>query len=123
MLHNAVAASQLHIDPTIFVVNFDSPLTLIGRLTDGVIDAALMPYLQAYSLSQGLFKEQIRISSIPVIADDVRLAVRRSSEGQALIDRFNSALKNIKEDGTYEKLLDRWGVPDPQKLRTRTAPE
>ncbi len=116
ILGNAVAASQLDIDASVFIVNFESPLTLLGKVADGTVDAALMPYFQAYSLSEGLFNGQIEISTAPIISDDVRLAVRRSPEGQELMDRFNTALQSIKKDGTYERLLQRWDVPNPQKF-------
>lgn len=108
-------ASELSLDPSIFVVAYNGVLSALDHLQDKSIEAALLPFVPAYVYAHSLFRGKMRIASTPLIHAYLHLVVLSSRSGLRLLHDFNEVLKKMKEDGSYDALLQRWNLPNPDK--------
>ena len=60
-----------------------------------------------YFLTQKASKN-LKLKELPYIykSDEYGIAVRKGN--QALLDRLNKALEEVRADGTYDKIYDKW---------------
>lgn len=76
-----------------------------GRLKAGFADFPIL----AYNLSKGLFPEVRLVTSYkPMTVGTVAIGVRKSDK--ELLTRINASLAKLKQNGTLEKILDKWGL-------------
>lgn len=88
------------------VKTFDTSDLMNNSLDSGSIDAAMddTPVVQ-YAINQGKSYEiNINAESIGSFA----FAVKKGSSYEYLIDEFNEALAAMKEDGTYDQIMQKW---------------
>ena len=52
----------------------------------------------------------------PLTQEGLRLVTLKNEKGQQLIDAYNEGLDRLKEAGTYDKLLEKWGLINPEKF-------
>lgn len=96
-------------DPTVEVRLYHDILKALADLSAKRIDAAIFPLLSAYTYTTTFYKNELRIGSLPLTNDGVRLVALKNKDGEELINQFNQFLRNIKENGTYDQLLKQWG--------------
>ena len=76
-----------------------------GRLKAGFGDYPIL----AYNLKQGGFPESRLVESYkPTIIGSVGIGVRKSD--QELLKKINASLAKLKQNGTVDKILDKWGL-------------
>ncbi|MGT2906556.1 ABC transporter substrate-binding protein/permease [Streptococcus dentiloxodontae] len=96
-----------HADQYGFTVKtFDTSDLMNNSLDSGSVDAAMddTPVVQ-YAISQGKnYAINIDAESIGSFA----FAVKKGSKYEYLIDDFNKALAEMKKDGTYDKIMNKW---------------
>lgn len=89
---------------------------LIEDVSDQVIDGMILRMLSAYEYTKNdLFRDRLKIISIPLNNDGLRLIAKNDQESKKLIEQFNEGLKTIKKNGIYSKLILKWGLFDPEK--------
>ncbi len=77
----------------------------LGRIKAGVADEPIL----AYQIAQGTLKKVKLVDSYePESVGEVSLVVRKSDT--ELKERINKAIQQIKEDGTLDKIIEKWGV-------------
>ncbi len=81
----------------------------VEALVQEEVDAVILNKIAAYTLTEGLYRDQIKVVSTPFITEGLRLITLRNEDGKILIDKFNEVLNELKADGSYDKLLDKWG--------------
>jgi len=89
------------------------PLTIIPNFSDGfkllnagAIDAVVVDYrVGSYVIAENKLRN-IRIAGDPIAYSYSAIAVRKGNA--KLLAAINQALKIIKSDGTYRKILDKW---------------
>ena len=89
--------------PTIVIRLYQNMPSILEDLSKGVIDAVLMPVLDARSLVYHLYPLQLKIITEPLSTKAIRL-ITLKDENQALLRRFNRGLKKVQENGTYDNL-------------------
>lgn len=106
-VHDAFMARTF---PNAQTFRFENSADMILSLKSGKIDAAMFDRITA-----GLVLK--RNNDLGLLTDDVLdmpLGVGFNKKDVALLEEFNSFLKEIKNDGTYEKMHRRWFVEDAE---------
>lgn len=89
--------------PSIITELYQSMPTILEDLRAGVIDAVLMPALEARSLVSHTFSGQLQIVSEPLNNKAIRLITCKTSP-RSLMSHFNKGLQKTRANGTYDKL-------------------
>lgn len=87
------------------IVEYDSDITALMDLPTGRLDAVITDQMVGFRVMK---EDAIKIKDIgePLSQDDQAVAVRK--EDKELLEKINAALAEIIEDGTYEKISDKW---------------
>jgi len=107
---------RLKIDPQATIIPYDSPLSMLQDVSTGKLDAALMDQLLLYLYFGALYSNQIKVATLPMTNEGLRLVTLQNSNAEDLISMFNTGLNNMKENGTYDRLLNQWELYDPEKI-------
>lgn len=95
--------------PGIILQSFTSiPLTLEGIRLEKV-QAGAVPILVAQRFVTDLYANVLRITTPPLDDEGLRLITLHKAQPK-LLDRFNRGLMKLKKEGTYDKLLAKWGL-------------
>lgn len=92
----------------ILLINYTNTSRAIEALVQDELDGVILNRITAYTLMDGLYKNKIKVASPPFINEGLRLVALPSDDTRLLIELFNKALSELKDDGSYEKLLDKW---------------
>jgi polar amino acid transport system substrate-binding protein len=109
MLANSHSLLNLEQDPTIQVKLYDDILKALSDLNERRIDGAILPAIPAYTYVTTFYKNELKIATLPLTDEGVRLVALKNEEGELLIKRFNEGLTKLKENGIYQKILEQWG--------------
>ncbi|MGG3941093.1 ABC transporter substrate-binding protein [Peribacillus psychrosaccharolyticus] len=87
------------------IVEYDSDITALMDLPTGRLDAVITDQMVGFRVMK---EDAIKIKDIgePLSQDDQAVAVRK--EDKELLEKINAALAEIIEDGTYEKISEKW---------------
>lgn len=109
-------AIDLKDNPTIQIQMYDNILKALGDLNDNQIDGALFPALEAFTYVKTFYPKTLRIGTPPLTREGIRLIALKTPKGEDLVQRFNQGLANLKEDGTYDALIEKWGLVNTEKI-------
>jgi polar amino acid transport system substrate-binding protein len=101
--------------PEIILRTYDSVQQALTDMTEGMIDGALVDVLSAEAFTNDLFRGQLKIASMPLTQEGVRILTLKDHTPQ-LIKIFDRGLAKLKADGTYSKLAKKWNLAEPSKL-------
>lgn len=105
-------------------IPYDNVLIALQHLSEGVVDGAIIDTLPAYAYTQSIFTDKLKIATPPLTEEGLRLVVSHDKEGTALLSRFTEGLQKLKSDGTYNAILKKWGLFDPEFVQNGAkAPE
>jgi ABC-type amino acid transport substrate-binding protein len=100
--------------PSIVFIPYENILFALENLSRGEIDGVIMPNLPAYIYTQSLYRNKLRVATAPLTGEGLRLVTRQGPRGEQLIEHFDTGLKTIRENGTFDKLIEKWGLFNPQ---------
>jgi polar amino acid transport system substrate-binding protein len=88
---------------------YDNMNTAFSDLEKGRLAGIIMPALQAqhFILSKG---GKAKVVSTPLTNEGLRIVAKPGTHSDILIEKYNHGLKELKEEGTYDKLLHKWGL-------------
>lgn len=92
------------------LIPYNYTLAAFADLDKGLIDGVIIDLFPAYTYTTGFYAGRLRIASAPLNNIGIRLAIRKSTKSDQLISRFNEGLDKLKSNGTYQQLLQRWGL-------------
>lgn len=107
--HDSHLASTLEQDPTIQIKIYHDILKALTDLIERNIDGAIFPAIPSYTYVNAFYKTELKIATLPLTDEGVRLVVQNNEQGKELLELFNKGLTSLKENGTFTKLLDSWG--------------
>lgn len=97
----------------IFIPNF---LEGFNQLSEGSLDAVVVDYrVGTYILAKNGI-QNIKVSGEPIASSNSSIAVKKGDT--ELLNEINTALKEIKADGTYDSILEIWR-PTEGRFQTR----
>lgn len=112
VIRGASAALILQTTPNILLQGYDSIPDMFDALEAGQVEGVALEILAASGYVRDLYPGRFRIASNPLNDMGLRLVTLREGE-PALMKRFDRGLKRLKKEGTYDKLLEKWGLsPD-----------
>lgn len=95
--------------PNVLQRTYDSATAGLDDLKQGALQAMILNVLSAEAYTQDLYQGQLKISSAPLTPEGIRLVGLRGMS-EELIRRFDRGLSKLKENGTYSKLAQKWGL-------------
>ena len=99
--------------PDIIFTPYENILFALRNLAEDQIDGVVMESLPAHEYVDSFYKGELKIVPPPLTDDGLRLMARRDPVERDMLDRFNTGLIHLIEDGTYYELLKKWGLFDP----------
>lgn len=114
--HSPVLAS-LEQDPTIQTKIYDDILHALSDLSEHHIDGAIFPAIQSYTYVTTFYKNELKIATLPLTDEGIRLAAQKNEAGKELVERFNQGIAVLKANGEYHKLLEQWGLVDTEHIQ------
>ena len=94
--------------------DYNDRFNLIAEVLDKKIDGMILNPIPANEYVHGIYEHQLRIASAPLNDAGLSLITKNTPEGKKLIELFNFGLQEIKQDGTYHKLLVKWQLYNPE---------
>lgn len=80
------------------------------------IDGVIYSVIPSVIFTKTFYPGRLKVATVPLSAEGVRLMALKNQQGVELINAFNQGLAQAKENGTYEMLIDRWGLIDATKF-------
>lgn len=109
---------RLSLDPKVIVVLYEKPTIAMDNLKKGEYDAVVMDQLLTFLYFGGTYQDGLTAIGLPLTSEAIRLMTLKDKSKEGLIEKFNAGLQNLKENGTYHKLLEDWGLYDPESLKS-----
>lgn len=94
---------------------YDTINQAMEALVKDRIDGVIVDAIPAYTMAEGFYAGAIKIVIAPINDEGLRLVALKTPEGALLIKSFNEALERLKADGTYDELISKWGLINPEK--------
>jgi polar amino acid transport system substrate-binding protein len=107
-IHDSFVAENF---PTAKINRYNSPADIILALKMGKVDVAFLDLVGA----KVMLKSNPDIGILTEDALSLPLAVGFRKDNPKLREEFNEYLKEIKSDGTYGKIFNRWFIEDPEE--------
>lgn len=89
---------------------YDQMTYAMEDLVYGKIDAVIMDSIRANQLISTFYANKLKVASAPLKVTNLCLIVKLGKDNE-LIKLFNQGLHDLKKNGTYQKMLDYWGLP------------
>lgn len=110
------AVFDLQRNSSIQLKPYENILKALSDLEDGKIDGVVFPALPAYIYTKTFYDGRLKVATPPLTQEGLRLIALKNLRGEKLIKLFNEGLVKLKEDGTYDKLIEEWGLVNPEKV-------
>jgi polar amino acid transport system substrate-binding protein len=101
--------------PGVLIRYYPSDPLALNDIINGTIEGALIDILTATAYCSDLYQNELKIVTPPLTDEGLRLITLYGKAGN-LVKKFNSGLDRLKKDGSYNKLLDKWGLYTQDKL-------
>lgn len=99
--------------PTTTLKIFRNTLVALDNLRQKQIDGLVMYALPAYSHVLALYPHSLKITTPPLTQEGIRLIFPKSKQGvDHVLAEFNEGLQEVREEGLYQQLLNKWGLID-----------
>lgn len=116
ILNQSPALFEMSENASIQLKLYDNALSALTDLMGSKIDGVILPVWPAQVYSHTFFPDQLKIATTPLTKEGVRLVAMNTPKGKKLITKFNEGLQDLRKDGDYEKLINKWELVDPEKL-------
>jgi len=113
---------HLPIAPSSIMVPYDSPTIVLDDLVRHKIDAVVMDQFTAHLFLSEFYRSNLKVANLPMTLEGLRLFARNDSTGKTLVEKFNEGLKQLKENGTYDLLLEKWDLHNPESVGSQKIP-
>jgi len=87
----------------------------VENVAEGQIDGIILPALHAYTLTNGFYAGRLKVVTRPLTDEGLRIIALKNPASKVLIDDINKGLHTLKENGTYDSLIAKWNLIDPEK--------
>lgn len=109
---HSAALLGLEKDPTIQVHLYDDILAALSDLNERKIDGVIYPAFAAHVYTSTFYPKDLKIVTRPLNDEGLRLIALKNKEGEQLINQFNKGLEELKQSGSFKKLIEQWGLTD-----------
>ncbi len=95
----------------VLIRDYDSIPRALNDVLIGTVDGAMIDILSAVAYCRDLYQGELKIVTGPLNDEGLRLITKHQAAPD-LIKGFNEGLARMKKDGSYFKLLDKWGLQE-----------
>lgn len=113
---NSPLFGDLEKDTSVQIKIYDTILPALVDLNENRIDGVIFPGIPSYVYTHTFYEGKLKIATTPLSDEGLRLVVQNNEHGQQLVTKFNQGLRKLKENGTYDQLLARWGLVNIEKV-------
>lgn len=113
LIFNAIRQSGANVYDPVFVA-FETLNRALDALVGNHIDGVIIDAIQAYTLMDGYYQGTLKAVTPPLTDEGLRLVAIKGGPSDDLIPIFNAALIELKENGTYDKLITKWNLIDAE---------
>ncbi|QZA59282.1 substrate-binding periplasmic protein [Candidatus Rhabdochlamydia porcellionis] len=99
--------------PNVLIHQYTSKAQALEDIISGVLDAALIDILSAYAYCEDLYQNKLKVGSLPLNNEALRLITVRN-KNSSLIKAFNKEIHRLKQSGEYQKMLNKWNLPQKE---------
>lgn len=110
---NAVRIAGAH-NFDLFVVTYSNIHQALNDLANNLIDGVIIEALPAYNFTQGLYSGRLKVVSAPLTDEGLRFVALKNADSSSIIDIINTNLEKMHHDGTYDALIKKWDLVDPE---------
>jgi ABC-type amino acid transport substrate-binding protein len=114
--NNSPLLSGIEQDPTIQIRLYDDILPALADLRERRIDGAIFPAIPAYTYTQTFYKNELKITTLPLNDEGIRLVTLKNERGESLMKQFAEGIEVLKQNGTFSEMLERWGFINVEQL-------
>ncbi len=104
-------------DHHLTVINYSTPLQAFEAMVKGQIDGVIMEAIRVYVLENGLYKDKVKTVTEPFTSEGLRLIALNNKPNEMFIETFNKALEELKKNGEYEAMINKWGLVNLSELQ------
>lgn len=94
--------------PDILFTSYNSVMDALTDLEKNQIDGVIIDAVLAHTYISTIFAGKLKVVSSTLTDEGVRLIAKKDARNEELINQFNEGLKKVKDDGTYDTLLNKW---------------
>lgn len=98
----------------IFIINYDNINKALEALEKNQMDGIIMNTIPAYAQLEGFYAGRLKVITPPLTDEGIRLVGLRDEVSEELIADFDKALTELKKNGTYDRLITKWNLINPE---------
>lgn len=110
VISGSFSAANLVKYPSVIVKNYDSIAIAFDDLQRDSIDGVIVDMQHAYAYVRGIYSGKLKIVTVPLREEGLRLVAKHDPFGEKLIATFNKGLNKSKESGEFDELLRKWNL-------------
>lgn len=110
VLNQSPLILEISKDSLIQLKLYDNVLRALSDLDEKKIDGVILGVIPANIYVHTFYAKTLTIATAPLTNEGLRMVTSRNSKGEELVSKFNKGLDELKADGTYQKLIDNWGL-------------
>lgn len=103
-------------DNTIQIKLYNNVFKALTDLSEKHIDGLILSALPAFIYTRTFYPGKLKIVTGPLNSEGIRLVVQKNEKGEVLIEKFNEGFQKLRADGSFEKLLSKWDIINPEKI-------
>lgn len=111
---NAVRESGAN-DYDLVLAPYNNVNQAMEALVKNQIDGVIIDAIPAYTLAESFYSDQVKVVTAPLNDEGLRLITLITPSAELLIKEFNEILEKLKKDGTYDALISKWELINPEK--------
>ncbi len=111
VISGSTSALILEKSTGVLIRYYDSIPIALNDILAQTVDGAMVDVLTAVAYCRDLFQGQLKIVTPPLNEEGLRLVTKHNAAPD-LIKGFNAGLQKMKKDGSYDKLLEKWGLQE-----------
>lgn len=96
-------------------VDYNTSLQALEALVKDQIDGVFLDTNPAYILQDTLYNGLVKIITSPVTNQGLHFIVLKDSSNEKFMEEFDAAFETLKKDGTYDNLITKWNLIDPDR--------
>ena len=105
-------------NPDLVIVQYQNMGSALQNLSEGKMDALLMPVMEAEALVKNLYPNELKIVTAPLNEKAIRL-ITLKNYNDSLFKHFSQGLKRICKSGQFEKLRQEYSVRVFEKMTSQ----
>lgn len=102
------------------VIPYNTVYLAVEAIMKNQIDAILIDSLQASTMTQNTYPGMFKIVTTPLNDEGLRLVGwKKNPLSESFIEHFNTNFEILKKNGTYEALIKKWDLLDPDVMNKK----